>query len=250
MRTLIVRASLLAGGLVLAGCSSTRPLPKYETPLARAAVMSVRTTAYTHTEADHVQYSNRNALGGCLKCGPIHSAAADWSRWPAGSVFRIRETGETFQVDDYGWALAGTNTIDLYRPSRSAMNQWGVRKVTIENLRWGDPRTSLGILRPRSKYRHIKRMVDQLEERMPEWRNSGFPEQLAVAEPTPAVETAQALVATASPAPAAPRAYRVAVAQPVPKATTAQPTQPMRTVQAIRPGGTTATREAFLNSIR
>jgi 3D (Asp-Asp-Asp) domain-containing protein len=245
MRTLIARVSLLAVSLVLVGCaSSTRSLPKYETPLARAAVMNVRTTAYTHTEADHVQYSNRNALGGRLQCGPIHSAAADWSRWPAGSIFRIRETGEIFQVDDYGWALAGTNTIDLYKPSRSAMNNWGVRRVTVENLRWGDPQRSLSILRPRSKHRHIKRMVDQLEQRMPEWLGHGSSERLAAAEPAP-MENQSAAPAVA-----------VAVAQPVPRATLVQPAQsvrsaqPMRTAQATRSSGTTATREAFLNSSR
>ena len=168
MRFLAPRIFLAALTLFAAACSSQRPLPKYQKPIARARVQTVRTTAYTHTEDDHVRYSNRNALGGCLKCGPIHSAAADWSRWPAGTVFRIRETGQVFEVDDYGWALAGTNTIDLYKPSRAAMNAWGVRRVTIDNLRWGDPHRSLAILRQRMKHRHIRRMVDALEDRMAE----------------------------------------------------------------------------------
>lgn len=267
MRTLIVRFSLLTLSLVIAGCSSPKALPKYEQPLARAAVMKVRTTAYTHTEADHVQYTNKNALGGTLQYGRMNSAAADWSRWPAGSIFRIRETGEIFQVDDYGWALAGTNTIDLYRPSRAAMNQWGVRRITIENLRWGDPKKSLSILRPRSKYRHIKRMVDQLEERMDEWMNYGSNSQMASAE---AVGSGPSEI-PASPAPTNLRfgegtgepAMKVATAAPVPRA---QPiaramavqttpavavTQPfVRTAQTTRSSGPTATREAFLNSIR
>lgn len=254
MRTLIARVFLLTGSLVLAGCaSSSRPLPKYEKPLARAAVMSVRTTAYTHTEADHVKYSNRNALGGRLQCGPIHSAAADWSRWPAGSIFRIRETGEIFQVDDYGWALAGTNTIDLYKSSRAGMNRWGVRRVTVENLRWGDPQRSLSILRPRSKYPHIKRMVDQLEQRMPEWLSYDSSARMAAAEPAPGDHEP---VEASMPVAVAQPVSRMAMAQPVPRATLAQPAQPvpraqpMRTAQATRTGGTTATREAFLNSIR
>ena len=168
MRTLTPRIFLATLALLTAACSAPRPLPKYQAPIARAQIQTVRTTAYTHTEDDHVQYSNRNALGGRLKCGPINSAAADWSRWPAGTVFRIRETGEIFQVDDYGWALAGTNTIDLYKPSRAAMNAWGVKRVTIENLQWGDPHRSLTILRPRSGHRHIRRMIDQMEGRMAE----------------------------------------------------------------------------------
>lgn len=250
MRPLIARVSLLAGCLFIGGCAS-RPLPPYEKPLARAAVMSVRTTAYTHTEADHTQYSNRNALGECLKCGPIHSAAADWSRWPAGSMFRIRETGEIYQVDDYGWALSGTNTIDLYKPSREGMNAWGVRRVTIENLRWGDPRQSLGILRPRSQYRHIKRMVHQLEERMAEWIKDGFSPQVAAnGSPAPESVTPTPAVAVATPVakvPTAPAVPKVSDVQPASKVAMAQP---VRTAQATKPTGTTATREAFLNSIR
>src|SRR6516164_5029817 len=154
MRPLLSRALPIVLGLLIAGCAS-RPLPKFEKPIARTQVQRVRTTAYTDTESDHIQYSNHNALGGTLQCGAIHSAAADWSRWPAGTVFRIRETGELYRVDDYGWALSGTNTIDLYKPSRAAMNAWGVRGVTIENLQWGDPKESLAILRQRSHYRHV-----------------------------------------------------------------------------------------------
>ena len=168
MRTLTPRIFLATLALLTAACSSPRPLPKYQKPIARTRIQTVRTTAYTHTEDDHVQYSNRNALGGCLQCGAINSAAADWSRWPAGTVFRIRETGELFRVDDYGWALAGTNTIDLYKPSRAAMNAWGVKHVTIENLQWGDPHRSLAILRQRSGYRHIRRMIGEMEDRMAE----------------------------------------------------------------------------------
>jgi 3D (Asp-Asp-Asp) domain-containing protein len=148
----------------LAGCAG-RPLPKYEKPLAMAPVMKVRTTAYTHTESDHVRHGRRNALGTELQSGPIHSAAADWSRFPAGTVFRVVATGEIYRVDDYGWALSGTNTIDLYKPSRQEMNTWGVRRVTIEILEWGDFRRCHAILKPRTKYRHVRRMVDQIEDR-------------------------------------------------------------------------------------
>ncbi len=237
----------------LAGCGTTHPLPPYETPLARANVQSVRTTAYTHTESDHLEYGNHNALGGTLRgaaaindtplspnsvaVGPpqpiilpgdqmrdldeggyhgpiirpaasvpvaegsgyhvpgavaypippgtpltevgrtgnlyedhlpvpttgVGSAAADWSRWPAGTVFRIAATGQVYKVDDYGWALAGRNTIDLYQPTRTAMNAWGTRRVNIEVLRWGDPTESLRMLRGHQKYRHIHRMVLELE---------------------------------------------------------------------------------------
>jgi len=167
MRPLLSRVLPLVLGLFIAGCAS-RPLPPFETPIARTQFQRVRTTAYTDTETDHLPYSNHNALGGVLQSGQIHSAAADWSRWPAGTIFRIRETGELYQVDDYGWALSGTNTIDLYKPSRELMNSWGVRRVTIENLQWGDPKHSLAILRERSGYRHVARMIQELDDRMAE----------------------------------------------------------------------------------
>jgi hypothetical protein len=61
--------------------------------------------------------------------------------------------------------LAGTNTIDLYKPSKSRMNQWGVRRVTIQILEWGDERRSYAMLKPRQKHAHVKRMVRQLEDR-------------------------------------------------------------------------------------
>jgi 3D (Asp-Asp-Asp) domain-containing protein len=206
MRTLTLRALPLALCLLAAGCAS-RPLPTYQTPIARAQFQRVRTTAYTDTEGDHVQYTNHNALGTCLQSGEIHSAAADWSRWPAGTIFRILETGEVYQVDDYGWALAGTNTIDLYKPSRALMNAWGVRRVTIENLQWGDPGRSLAVLRPRARYRHIERMVREIKERYAELSRP------VPTSPAPAVIVQQAPGAPATIPP--PATNEAPVAQPV-----------------------------------
>lgn len=162
---------LIAAALTLlfAGCA-TRSLPRYEKPLARTEFQTVRTTAYTHSESDHRQYGSKSALGSRLQSGSRKSAAADWSRWPAGTTFRLPQTGELYQVDDYGWALTGTNTIDLYKPSRSQMNGWGVRRVKIQVLDWGDPDRSLSILRPRGKYRHVRKMIAQLEDRRSELR--------------------------------------------------------------------------------
>lgn len=156
--------ALLFVVVLAVGCAG-RKLAPYERPLPRSNVQHVRTTAYTHTEADHIQHGRRNAMGTRLRYGAVKSAAADWSRWPAGTRFRIRETGEVYEVDDYGWMLAGTNTIDLYKPSRSAMNHWGVRHVTIEILRWGDIRASYNIMYPRRDHRHVRLMVKQIEKR-------------------------------------------------------------------------------------
>jgi 3D (Asp-Asp-Asp) domain-containing protein len=206
--------------------SHTTALPKYEPPLTKRDFQNVRTTAYTHTESDHLAYGNRNALGTRLHAatGPIRraeyspraipvsgddpadyrrtvysgpalerftlketkttklvktkngtkrvvvtrkpqigSAAADWSRWPAGTVFRLISTGQVYRVEDYGWALAGRNTIDLYMPSRGTMNSWGAREENIQILQWGDPNESLRLLQGHQGYRHIRRMVLELQ---------------------------------------------------------------------------------------
>ena len=239
---LILLAAFIAI-ILLTGCGTTHhaALPAYEPPLSKTNFQQVRTTAYTHTEADHRQYSNRNALGGELRAagpaihraevvtratlayevqrtipvdengsyspplqrfsmeerqpvtpGPkrapratralkptrtlkravavarapqIGSAAADWSRWPAGTVFRLLSTGQNYRVEDYGWALSGRNTIDLYMANQREMNNWGAREETIEVLKWGDPEESLQFLRRHQDYRHIKRMVLELEGR-------------------------------------------------------------------------------------
>jgi 3D (Asp-Asp-Asp) domain-containing protein len=223
----------------LTACGTTqRPLPAYERPLSKTGFQNVRTTAYTHTESDHREYSNHNALGGELHAAdpPIHraeavtratlayevpravpvdetasrspqlqpfsmeetsgsrritrtskhtaktprsvkravavsrppqigSAAADWSRWPAGTVLRLLSTGQSYRVEDYGWALSGRNTIDLYMANQHEMNSWGAREEAIEILQWGDPQESLQFLRRHQDYRHIKRMVLELEGR-------------------------------------------------------------------------------------
>ncbi len=147
---------------LLTGCF--RSLPPYEEPLPRARVQTVRTTAYTHTERDHWRYGKKNALGSNLCHGKVNSAAADWARWPAGTIFRIQETGQIFEVDDYGWALAGRNTIDLYKPTARDMSHWGVRRVHIEVLHWGDPWASYRKLKPAHGYKHVRRMLREIRE--------------------------------------------------------------------------------------
>lgn len=234
--------------LLLSACetttTSTRALPAYEQPLTKTDFQNVRTTAYTHSEADHTQYGSRNALGGELHAaGPaihraenvrragaisdsddvdvinisntdaelqpfsmqekkvtraktstattratktttvrgakhavaaskpsskIGSAAADWGRWPMGTTFRLLSTGQTYRVEDYGWALSGRNTIDLYMSNRRDMNTWGARLEPIQVLHWGDPQQSLQVLQSHTDHKHIKRMVLELQGRTEE----------------------------------------------------------------------------------
>jgi 3D (Asp-Asp-Asp) domain-containing protein len=241
---LAVLAAVIAILLLSAcGTTSTRALPAYEAPVAKTDFQNVRTTAYTHTEADHTQYGARNALGGELHAaGPaihraenvrrsgaisdsddvdvinisntdtklqpfsmqetkkttrvtttatarttktttsrgakravatskppkIGSAAADWSRWPMGTTFRLLSTGQTYRVEDYGWALSGRNTIDLYMSTQRDMNTWGARQEPIQILHWGDPQQSLQVLQSHTDYKHIKRMVLELQGRAEE----------------------------------------------------------------------------------
>ena len=91
------------------------------------------------------------------------SAAADWSRFPLGTRFQIVGTQERYIIDDYGGALVGTNTIDLYKTSRQAMHLWGVRRVDIDILEWGSKQQSLKVLAPRRKNGLVRRMIASIE---------------------------------------------------------------------------------------
>jgi 3D (Asp-Asp-Asp) domain-containing protein len=124
-------------------------------------IAKVRTTAYTHTESG----GRRNAIGVRLSGSNVMSAASDWSRFPLGTRFQIVGTADRYVIDDYGGALIGTNTIDLYKTSRTAMRQWGVRHVDIDVLQWGSKEESLKVLKPRGKHRLIRRMIAGLEQK-------------------------------------------------------------------------------------
>jgi 3D (Asp-Asp-Asp) domain-containing protein len=239
LRSLALAVLAVFIAIILSACetggvakTALRPLPAYQTPVAHGEFQSIRMTAYTHTEADHMIYSNRNALGGQLQAASppnrraenapraipvalpddnqrvaytsstrqpfsmeesktvttkkvvkmkngkkkiivekkvvkvtpkIGSAAADWSRWPAGTTFRILSTGQMYRVDDYGWALSGRNTIDLYMATPREMNSWGARTEPIQVLQWGDPQASYRLLQPHAASRHIRRMLLELE---------------------------------------------------------------------------------------
>ena len=148
---------------------SPKPTVASIPPLLRdpASLRTIRTTAYTHSESDHLVYGKLSAVGTPLRFGNVRSAAADWSRYPKGTLFRIAEQpGILYQVDDYGSALVGTDTIDLYKPSRSAMNQWGVRHVSIEVLKWGSYHDSMTIIKDRTRYPHVRKMFDNLQSRL------------------------------------------------------------------------------------
>jgi 3D (Asp-Asp-Asp) domain-containing protein len=142
--------------------SATKPLKPGERLL-------VRTTAYTQTEPG----GWANGIGGRLRYS-MHdsSAASDWSWMPVGTRFRMVSTGRTYVIEDYGSALIGRRTIDLFCPSRALMNQWGCRMVEIEILEWGSPRRSLEVLADRRRHPQVRAMVASLTEQA-----RGYPQQ-------------------------------------------------------------------------
>jgi 3D (Asp-Asp-Asp) domain-containing protein len=146
-------------------CSSTSSANKSGNVVKNATkINSVRTTAYTHSEADHIQYGATTATGERLKYGRVRSAATDWSVYPVGTLFQIEGEQNIYEVDDYGSALVGTNTIDLYKPDKGEMRNWGVRSVNIRVLRWGSFSKSLAIMRDRTKNTHVRKMVQRIEQ--------------------------------------------------------------------------------------
>src|SRR6266496_1476086 len=146
-----------AGACLIVGCAT-----QSKSSLSGARhIPNVRTTAYTHSEGS----GHHNAIGTYLSGRHVMSAASDWSRYPLGTRFRVASTNEEYVIDDYGWALVGTDTIDLYKPSRLEMKRWGVRHVDIDILEWGSEEQSLKVLAPRCKHRCVRQMVTALEKK-------------------------------------------------------------------------------------
>ena len=132
--------------------SSQAPVRSQSPVRSRAGkiIRSVRTTSYSCAEKElGGKYGRKNAIGITLKYGAIRSAAADWSRYPLGTKFRIVGEPYIYVIDDYGRALVGTDTIDIYKPNLSMMKDWGVRHIDIEVLEWGSYPLSLKILEGR-----------------------------------------------------------------------------------------------------
>lgn len=163
----IFHAASLGVSILIVGCSQDGSQVKNGTALRSKTslpkLVEVKTTAYCHTERAHRRYGKRDAVDGRLAAVEFSSAAADWSRFPMGTKFRIVGSNRLYVVDDYGSALVGTNTIDLYVPTRREMARWGSRKVTIELLEVGSYQKSLKILKPRSRITYVRHMVRDLE---------------------------------------------------------------------------------------
>lgn len=155
---------ILLIALAMGGCAeqSASRHGRSNLRLAVGSVHTVRTTAYTSSEPG----GSHSALGTRLcdtnSKGNVKSAASDWSRYPLGTKFKIISTGEVYEICDYGSALVGKDTIDLYKSSRKAMRKWGARHVQIKILRWGSPEKSRKVLAPRTRYTHVRMMLADL----------------------------------------------------------------------------------------
>jgi 3D (Asp-Asp-Asp) domain-containing protein len=165
MRTF--QAVSLGVSIFVVGCSQDGSQLKNGTAhRGKAKLVQVKTTAYCHTERAHRGYGKSNAVDGRLAAAEFNSAAADWSRFPVGTKFRMVGSDRLYVVDDYGSALVGTNTLDLYMPTRRQMVNWGSRRVTIELLEVGSYQQSLKILKPRCRIAYVRRMVQDLESQI------------------------------------------------------------------------------------
>ena len=158
-----------SGSLVSA--AGSKPKDKHSMPIYTYSERNrvVRTTAYTCSEADHIAYGSKNASGTNLRYSKkVRSAAADWSFYPVGTVFRIKGMDQLYVVDDYGSALTGTGTIDLYQPSFALMNKWGCRKVEISVVQWGSFKRSADLLAGRTGYSHCRSMLANIHRQRPD----------------------------------------------------------------------------------
>ena len=132
----------------------------------------VRTTAYTCSESDHLIYGSKNATGTQLRyTNRVRSAAADWSFYPVGTTFRIKGLPYLYVVDDYGSALTGTGTIDIYKPNKDVMNLWGRRNVEITIVQWGSFNRSAELLSQRTKFDHCRQMLTNIIRQRPDLRS-------------------------------------------------------------------------------
>ncbi|MGI8602013.1 MAG: 3D domain-containing protein [Verrucomicrobiales bacterium] len=176
--TLRLLAFLVAASALLnVGCSTSAPVassvrksgaltPKAGFYSKKGALYAlVKTTAYSHQEKDSLKYGKACAAGCNLRYDAVRSAAADWSVFPLGTLFRIPGESCIHRIDDYGSALVGTRTIDLYQPTLAGVRRWGSRVLEIQILKWGSYSQSLQILADRTRHDHVRSMVNSIRSK-------------------------------------------------------------------------------------
>ena len=156
---------------VAVAAASGKPRDKHSMPVYAFSDRSriVRTTAYTCSESDHLIYGNKNATGTVLRYNDrVRSAAADWSFYPVGTTFRIKGLPYLYVVDDYGSALLGTGTVDIYKPTKAIMDQWGTRTIEMTVVQWGSFTRSAELLSQRTSYDHCRKMLANIVRQRPD----------------------------------------------------------------------------------
>ena len=152
----------LCMAVLMSSCNTVKFMPK-----PKNVVEKVRTTAYTHSEKDHIRYKKKTAIGTTLVQNK--SAASDWSIFPVGTVLEINKV--KYQIDDYGSALVKPlgvmPTVDIYQPSKRAMNRWGVKFFdSVKVVKWGDYQEAANILKHRLKYAHCRTMYSRIQSKI------------------------------------------------------------------------------------
>ncbi len=156
---------------VAVAAAAGKPRDKHSMPVYSFSDRTrvVRTTAYTCSESDHLIYGSKNATGTTLRYNNrVRSAAADWSFYPVGTTFRIKGLPYLYVVDDYGSALLGTGTVDIYKPTKEIMDQWGRRNVELTVVQWGSFTRSAELLSQRTKYDHCRKMLANIVRQRPD----------------------------------------------------------------------------------
>jgi 3D (Asp-Asp-Asp) domain-containing protein len=151
--------------------AASKPKDKHSMPVYAFSERKrmVRTTAYTCSEDDHLIYGNKNAAGTQLRyTNRVRSAAADWSFYPIGTTFRIKGLPYLYVIDDYGSALTGTGTVDIYKPDKDTMALWGRRTVEMTIVQWGSPARSAELLSQRTKHEHCRQMLANIIRQRPD----------------------------------------------------------------------------------
>lgn len=156
---------------VAVAAAAGKPRDKHSMPVYAFSDRNriVRTTAYTSTESDHLVYGDKNATGTQLRYNDtVRSAAADWSFYPVGTTFRIKGLPYLYVVDDYGSALLGTGTVDIYTPTKDVMNLWATRTVEMTVVQWGSMSRSAELLSQRTSYDHCRKMLANIVRQRPD----------------------------------------------------------------------------------
>jgi hypothetical protein len=71
-------------------------------------------------------------------------------------------------VDDYGSALLGTGTVDIYKPTKEIMGLWGRRTVELTVVQWGSFTRSAELLSQRTGYDHCRKMLANIIRQRPD----------------------------------------------------------------------------------